>query len=151
MFELKQICKQFESLDPVERTALLAKCSASVVGKLALLDIDGVDPLSALQGFMLGSIVADGQLDEQEYLLIYPLLVRAFGMDFDFASVKQSFKTDKDGKKAVKKYTQDLLKVISQVDEDVTEDIVMLCLCVLSVDGKVTLKERNYIKKLLKQ
>lgn len=150
MKELKQVCKEFENLSTIERTALLAESSVRVVGKLAELNIDGIDPLRSLYGFILGATVADGQINEQEYLLIYPLLVRTFGMDFDYASVKESFKTDKEGKKAVKKYTRDLLTAIADVDESMVEDIVMLCLCVLSVDGKVTLKERNYLKKLLK-
>ena len=50
----------------------------------------------------------------------------------------------------VKQYTQNLVAVLSLVDESVVTDVIMLCLCVLSVDGKVTLKERNYLKKLLK-
>ena len=45
----------------------------------------------------------------------------------------------------VKQYTQNLVEVLSLVDDSVVTDVIMLCLCVLSVDGKVTLKERNYL------
>ena len=50
----------------------------------------------------------------------------------------------------VKQYTQNLAKVIATFDEDVIADVITLCLCVLSVDGKVTLRERNYLRQLLK-
>lgn len=150
MLELKKLCKEFENLSTVERTACLADCSLRVLGKLTTLDIPEVDPVGSLVSFILGATVADGELDEKEYLLIYPTLVHTFGADFDFASVKESFKKDKDGRKMVKQYTQNLVAVLSLVDESVVTDVIMLCLCVLSVDGKVTLKERNYLKKLLK-
>ena len=35
------------------------------------------------------------------------------------------------------------------VDEDLQADIVILCLCIMTVDGKVSLKERNYVKRLM--
>ncbi len=150
MKELKKICTDFEKLSVAERTALLVESSVSVLQKLHQADIPGVDSVSSLVGFILGATIADGEINEQEYLLIYPSLVRTFGSDFDFASVKESFKKDKNGKKMVRQYTQNLIKVIGRFEEDVVVDIITLCLCVLSVDGKVTLKERNYIKQLLK-
>lgn len=150
MRELKSICKQFENLTVAERTALLAESSIKVVAKLTVLDIPSIDPLGALSGFILGATVADGVLEEREYLLIYPSLVRVFGNDFDFVSVKESFNRDRSGKKAVKEYVNQLVQVLSFVDESVVEDVILLCLCVLSVDGKVTLRERSYLRKLLK-
>lgn len=149
MTELKKLCKDFESLTSVERAACLADCSLRVTAKLATLDIPDVNPIGTLVSFILGATVADGELDEKEYLLIYPALVHTFGADFDFASVKEAIKKDKGGRKTVKKYTQDLVKVLGMVDETIVVDVLMLCLCVLSVDGKVTLRERNYLKKLI--
>ncbi len=150
MLEVKKISAEFEKLTVAERTALLMESSVSVLAKLHLAEIPGVDPVSTLVGFILGSTLADGEINEREYLLIYPSLVRTFGSDFDFASVKESFKKDKNGKKMVKQYTQNLAKVIATFDEDVIADVITLCLCVLSVDGKVTLRERNYLRQLLK-
>ena len=72
MLELKKLCKEFENLSTVERTACLADCSLRVLGKLTTLDIPGVDPVGSLVSFILGATVADGELDEKEYLLIYP-------------------------------------------------------------------------------
>ena len=150
MFEFLKLCNEYEKMTTLERGAVLAAKSAKVLAKLHLLDIPGIDPVETLVSFIIGSVVADGKVNEQEYILMYPALVKAFGDDFDFTSVKESFKKDKDGRKMVKQYTQNLVEVLSLVDESVVTDVIMLCLCVLSVDGKVTLKERNYLKKLLK-
>lgn len=43
-------------------------------------------------------------------------------------------------------------KIVSQfvADETLREDVIALCLCVVTVDGKISLRERNYIRKLCK-
>ncbi len=86
MLEFKKICDTYEQLSTVEKGLLLTEKSVSVMAKLHALDIPGINPVSALAGFIIGSATADGKINEQEYLLIYPTLVRAFGSDFDFAS-----------------------------------------------------------------
>ena len=81
---------------------------------------------------------------------MYPALVKTFGNDFDFQTIKTSFKKDKEGRSMIKKYNQDMVKIISYLDESLVADLISLCLLIISVDGKVTLKERHYIKKLCK-
>lgn len=148
MFEFKKLCDSYEKLSTVEKGLLLAEKSASITAKLCLLDIPGVDPISALAGFIIGSVVSDGKINEQEYLLIYPSLARVFGDGFDFASIKDSFEKDGDGRRMIAEYTEELMSVISFLDESVADDLIMLCLCVTAIDGRVSLKEKNYIKRL---
>lgn len=148
MFEFAKLCNECEKLSTVERGALLTAKSVKVLAKLHLLDIPGLDPVETLASFILGSIVADGKVNEQEYLLMYPALVKVFGDDFDFNSIKESFAKDYEGKKAVKDYTKDLMTILNETDESLQEDIVMICLMVVAIDGKVSLKERNYIRRL---
>lgn len=150
MFEFTKLCNSFENLNVVERGAILAEKSAKVLGKLKLMAVPGIDPVETLSGFIIGSVVADGRLNEQEYLLIYPALLKAFGDDFDFASVKSAFAKDRDGRKAVRVYTESLLSLLADIDEDFREDIVTLCLCVVTVDGKISFREKNYIRRLCK-
>ena len=150
MFEFTKLCNECEKMTVLERGALLVESSAKILAKLALLDIPDVDPVHVLASFILGSVVADGKVDEKEYLLIYPALVRVFGNDFDFESIKESFENDKDGNKALKEYTHELTSILAMLDESLQEDIVLLCLSVVTVDGKVSLKERNYIRRLCK-
>ncbi len=148
MMEFAKLCREYEKLSAAQRGVILAKSSVSVLAKLKLLNLPGVDPVHTLAGFILGSVVVDGRVNEQEYLLIYPALLHLFGDDFDFDSVKKSFRLDGEGRSAVKKYTEELLALLSLADESLREDLITLCLCAVTVDGKISLRERNYIRRL---
>lgn len=147
MFEFKKLCDAYEDLSAVERGVLMAEKSAKIVAKLHLMDIPEVDPLEALAGFIVGSVVADGRIDEREYLLIYPTLLSVFGDDFDFETIKQSF-CKGDAKKLITAYTEELMSVLDALDDEMKEDVVTLCLCVTAMDGRISLKEKQYVKRL---
>lgn len=149
MFEFNKVMKDYESLNAIERGLMLTEKSVSILAKLSALDIDGIDPVETLASFIIGSVVADGKLHEKEYLLIYPALVKVFGSDFDYESIKKEFEADKDGRKDIAGYTTDLLRVLETVDETLYEDVIILCLCVVTIDGKVSLREKNYVKRLI--
>lgn len=149
MFEFNKVMKDYESLNAIERGLMLTEKSVSILAKLSDLDIDGIDPVETLASFIIGSVVADGKLHEKEYLLIYPALVKVFGSDFDYESIKKEFEADKDGRKDIAGYTTDLLRVLGTVDETLYEDVIILCLCVVTIDGKVSLREKNYVKRLI--
>ena len=149
MFEFNKVMKDYESLNAIERGLMLTEKSVSILAKLSALDIDGIDPVETLASFIIGSVVADGKLHEKEYLLIYPALVKVFGSDFDYESIKKEFEADKDGRKDIARYTADLLRVLGTVDETLYEDVIILCLCVVTIDGKVSLREKNYVKRLI--
>lgn len=150
MFEFKKMCNEFEKLTAVERGVILAEKSVKVLAKLKLYDEPDIDPVETLATFILGSIVSDGKVDEKEYLLMYPALVKVFGEDFDFESVKAAVARDNKARKTIKNYSKELFNVLSEIDESFIEDVVALCLCVVTIDGKISLKERKYIKKLIK-
>lgn len=149
MFEFSQLCNAFEKLSPAERSALLAEKSLEITAKLRLSGADLGEPSFTLACFILGSIVADGKVDEREYLLMYPALVRLFGNGFDFATVKNVVESA-EGKKTLKNCTDRLAEFLSDATDDVKEDILTLCLCVVAIDGKISLKERKYVKQLCK-
>ena len=149
MFEFKKLCNELEKLSPAERGVLLAEKSVSVVKGLKALDLP-FNALETLVTFIIGSVVSDGALSEKDYLYIYPSLVKAFGHDFDFISAKQALQIAKDIKKEIAKYTKELLSVIAKCDENLATDIVALCLLITSVDGKISLKEKRYIRQLCK-
>lgn len=146
MFEFKKVCDTYEKMSAIERGLLLTEKSAVVFAKLHDLFIPGVNPVDILAGFIIGSVTADGRINEKEYLLIYPALIKTFGDDFDFASIKESFRRDKDGKKLIADYTEEMLNILSLLDEELKWDVITLCLCVTSIDGKITLKEKRYIR-----
>ena len=128
---------------------IISEAKKSLEG-LAAISETSFNPAKVLATFMIGAVVSDGKIDEKEYLLIYPSLVKAFGEDFDYQSVKRTLTEDKDGKKLLNDYINALIEIISEVDENLQTDIVTLCLLVVSIDGKVTPQERRYIRRLCK-
>ena len=149
MFEFKKLCNTLEELNPVERGVILAEKSVSVIKGLSGLNIP-LDPVKTLVTFIIGSVVSDNSINEKDYLYIYPSLVKAFGNDFDFISAKQAIGLAKDIKKEITKYTKDMISIISVCDEELATDIISLCLLITSVDGKISLKEKRYIRQLCK-
>lgn len=149
MFEFAKVMKEYENMTAVERGLVLTGKSVKILATLADYNIEEIDPVETLAAFVIGSVVADGKLHEKEYLLIYPALVKVFGADFDFESIKECFENEKATNKEIKKYTTELAQILGMLDEELQADIVMLCLCIMSIDGKISLKERNYVKRLM--
>ena len=149
MFGFKKLCNELEALNPVERGVILAEKSVSVIKGLSGLNIP-LDPVKTLVTFIIGSVVSDNSINEKDYLYIYPSLVKAFGNDFDFISAKQAIGLAKDIKKEITKYTKEMISIINVCDEELATDIISLCLLITSVDGKISLKEKRYIRQLCK-
>ncbi len=149
MFEFKKLCNTLEELNPIERGVILAEKSVSVIKGLSGLNIP-LDPVKTLVSFIIGSVVSDNSINEKDYLYIYPSLVKAFGNDFDFNSAKQAIGLAKDIKKEITKYTKEMISIINMCDEELATDIISLCLLITSVDGKISLKEKRYIRQLCK-
>ena len=149
MFEFKKLCNELEALNPVERGVILAEKSVSVMKGLSGLEIP-LNPVRTLVTFIIGSVASDGSINEKDYLYIYPSLVKAFGNDFDFISAKQAIGLAKDIKKEIMKYTKEMISIINACDEALATDVISLCLLITSVDGKISLKEKRYIRQLCK-
>lgn len=148
MFEFKKICDTFEGLSALERRQLLEEKSGSIFHELQSRTTPKNDPKEIFAGFLIGSAMIDGKLNEMEYLLMYPSLVRTFGEDFDFRSLKESFRHNRDGKRLVSDYAEKVLGILRFSGEKLKRDVVILCLCATSMDGKITLKEKRYIRRL---
>lgn len=147
MFEFNKLCNECEKLSTLEKGVMLTEKSVSVLRRLRQAEIPGIDPVETLAAFIVGSVVSDGVLDEKSYLYMYPSLVKAFGSDFDFVKVKSLYKTAKDVKKEIERHSKDLIKVVG-ADENLKADIISLCLMVTAIDGKISFKEKRYIKQL---
>ncbi len=150
MFEFQKLCNEVEALTPPERAALIVDKAVTVVDGLRGLGLDGEDPVNTLAAFIIGSVVSDGSISEKDYLYIYPSLVKAFGEFCDLAGIKSELKVSKDLQNIIKEYTKELLNILSAANEELGADIILLCLLVTSVDGKVSLKEKRYIRQLCK-
>ena len=77
-----------------------------------------------------------------------PALLRTFGDNFDFDSIKEAFKNDFKTRKELKNYLKDILSLLNSVSNELKEDIVDICFAIVTIDGKLSLKERIYMRKL---
>lgn len=148
MLEFKKLCDAFEKMPPFKRSVLLAEKSAAVFAKLRSLQLAELNPTDILAGFIIGACISDGKISEKEYLIMYPSLVKIFGDSFDFNSVKAAFQKNGDAEKAVNEYTDGMQRILSRADDSLKADIVTLCLCIAAADGKISLGEKRYIKRL---
>lgn len=148
MFEYIEKCKKFEKLSTFDRFALLANKSFIITNKLSELGLNVNDSLSLIATFIIGSIVSDGEVNEKEFLLMYPALLRTFGDNFDFDSIKEAFQNDFKTRNELKNYLKDILSLLNSVSNELKEDIIDICFAIVTIDGKLSLKERIYMKKL---
>ena len=148
MFEYIEKCKKFEKLSTFERFALLANKSLIVTNNLSELGFNVNESLSLIATFILGSIISDGEVNEKEFLLMYPALLRAFGDNFDFDSIKEAFQNDFKTRNELKNYLKDILSLLNSVSNELKEDIIDICFAIVTIDGKLSLKERIYMRKL---
>ena len=149
MFEFQSLCNKVEALSPDERGALIAEKSVAVVRGLRALNLP-IDPIEILASFVIGSVMSDGSISEKDYLNIHPDIEKAFGDLCDIAGIERTFKVSRDVRKEIERDTTELLAVLGEADEALGMDIVLLCLLVTSVDGKVSMREKRYIKQLCK-
>ena len=149
MFELSKLCNAYERATSAERAVLLREKSSSIIHVLGNMSIPGIsDPIKALAGFIVGSVAFDGKVNEMEYFIMYPALVHVFGEDFDFASLKRAFRSERDVRKIVNDYKDKMVSILDFLDDEMKWEVITLCLAVFAVDGKVSLKEKLYIRRL---
>lgn len=150
MREFDKLCKDFENLDALTYTAFLAKKSLEIIPALGAICEDGLTGIQIFNTFILGAMAADGKLSEEEYLLCYPLLKVFFGDELTYEDCAAVFKKLKKDQRELKKSVDEMVDVLGLVSEDLKDDIVLVCLAICAIDGKVSLKEKNWIKKLIK-
>lgn len=150
MKSFNDLCKLAEQFSPEEYTAIVSDKAAAIIPALRALTDDPDEATTMFASFIMASVYADGKLDEAEYELLLPMLELVFGEGFDYESAKKLVKAFKPEGKELKKAVDYLVDFIGLLSEDLKNDIVILCLLVCAVDGKITAKEKSYIKQLVR-
>lgn len=150
MNDFNKICKLVESLDPMEYAAVVTAKTAKIIPALKEFSDGTLDSVEIFAGFLIASVYADGKLDEAEYLMMMPMLKLCFGADFDYEAAKTLVKAFKPEGKELKNAIDYLVDLIGQFDEELKDDIITLSLLVCAIDGKITSKEKAYIKQLIR-
>ena len=150
MSSFNDLCKLMESLDPATYGKVMVEKTADVLVGLKGITCDGLDALAIYTDFVLCAVAADGKLSEEEFQLVKPVLDLIAGADVSYEEAKAIFKAagldkPKEYKAAMDK-TVDLLGLVSPQLKD---DIILVCMLICAVDGKISFREKRWIKKLI--
>lgn len=149
MKSFNELCKIAEELNPVDYAALVTEKSLKILPALNEVTGSVAETAGLFASFLMASIYADGKLDEAEYALMLPMLKLLFGNEFDYDAAKALARTFRPEGKILKKAVEDIVKVLGALDGELKDDVVLVCLLICAVDGKISLKEKNYIKQLI--
>ena len=149
MSDFDRLCKEVESLNPVQYTDVLRAKSAKVMIALSAITKDGLSGAEIFIGFVLGAVMADRKLDESEFSLIRPTLEAAVGREVTYEEVKVIFREDKKDAKDNEVILAAMVGAIGELSEELKEDIIIITLLICAVDGKISFNEKRYIKKLM--
>lgn len=150
MKDFNNLCKEFEEMDVLSYSVILGKKSLKVIPALSAITKDGFDGVSIFATFVLGAVAADGRLSEEEYIFLYPVLSAFFGDSVNYEDCKKAVRLLKPESRALKKAVNEMVDVFGQLSDELKDDIIIICMMICAVDGKISLKEKNWIKKLLK-
>lgn len=150
MSSFNDLCKVMETLDPALFNQIMVEKTVDILKGLSGVTEDGVDAITIYLDFVLCAVAADGKLTEEEFVLVKPIMDLVAGSDVSYENAKAIFKAagldkPKEYKAAMDK-TVDLLGIISP---ELKDDIILVCMLICSVDGKISFREKRWIKKLI--
>ena len=149
MGEFDKLCKQFESLDPLTYSDLLREKSVNVMAAMAMISRDGLTGVQIYTSFIIAAIMADGKLDKSEYELIRPMLEKMLGSEVTYEEAKAAFKAVKKDAKDDRVIIDYMVDILGEVSPELKADIIIITMLVCAVDGKISYKEKKWIKQLL--
>lgn len=151
MFEFNRLCKAFEEIDPKTFKEVIAEKSASIVSALSAITRDGMDGMGIYLNFILCSIVSDGKLAEEEYGIIRPAFEIVAGKDVDYEEAVTIFNEyGLNRPNAYKRTVDDMVDILGLISLDLKRDIIIVCMMVCSIDGKISRKEKRWIRQLIR-
>jgi len=140
MFEFEKLVHQYEKLTYDERREQLTVLSAIILPAIDAIT-GGVEAFTTI---VLASCAADGKLDIEEYSLFKD----STNIDISFedaSALVEAAKKDNIGERA-----DNVADVLGMISEDIKVAVVSYCLCLVSADNYVGIRESQFIKKLIK-
>ena len=88
-------------------------------------------------------ILVDGEI-ELEYASIN-------GENIDYESCKLMARYFRKENKELKKYLDLVTDLLGLLSDELKEDLIVVCLLICAIDGKISLKEKRWIKQLIRE
>ncbi len=140
MLEMEKLFKEYEKLSYDDRREMLTELAQDIIPVVELMT-KGREKFELL---VLAACSADGKLGVEEYALVRD----ATGQDFSFDSLARTL-GDIDSKN-LQKEADEAVDSFGEISQEIKSEMVSFCLCLCSADNRFTLKEKSFIKKLLK-
>ena len=149
MTEFDDLCREAEDIDFETRCAILKGKSQEILPLLSEKSEDGESGADILSTFLFSAMAADGRLSSEEYDLLYPLLSSFLGEKINYTDAKKAVGAMRKENREMKKISEDMVGVLAEFSEDLRREIVLLIMMICAADGKISLSEKLWIKKLL--
>ena len=149
MTEFDKLCQEAEDIDWETRCAIVRGKSREILPLLQKIDVEGSSGAEILLLFIFASMTADGRLSEEEYALLYPLLKDFLGDDINYSDAKKAVKDMKAESKELKAITEKMIDVIGSFSPELRKDVVLVVMVICASDGRISLRERAWIRRLL--
>lgn len=150
MNDFDALCEILERLDPETYNQIYEQKSVGIVKALSGIMEDGRDGVAIFMDFILAAVAADGKLAEDEFLAIRPGMEAILGRSVSYGDALEMFmRAGLDEPEGLKAEVDLMVDVIGLLSPELKEDIVLICLMVCAVDGKVCDSEKAWIKQLI--
>ncbi|MGN1327102.1 MAG: TerB family tellurite resistance protein, partial [Clostridia bacterium] len=120
-----------------------------ILPELNAITEDAITATTIFATFIIGSIVADGKIKEEEYILLYPMLYTFFGDSVDYEECKKIARKFKKEGKELNQYIDYIVDILGMFSDELKEDIITVCLLICAIDGNISAKEKNWVKQLI--
>ncbi len=149
MTEFDDLCREAEDIDFETRCAILKGKSQEILPLLSEKSEDGESGADILSTFLFSAMAADGRLSSEEYDLLYPLLSSFLGEKINYTDAKKAVGAMRKENREMKKISEDMVGVLAEFSENLRREIVLVIMMICAADGKISLSEKLWIKKLL--
>ena len=149
MTEVDDLCREAEDIDFETRCAILKGKSQEILPLLSEKSEDGESGADILSTFLFSAMAADGRLSSEEYDLLYPLLSSFLGEKINYTDAKKAVGAMRKENREMKKISEDMIGILAEFSEDLRREIVLVIMMICAADGKISLSEKLWIKKLL--
>ena len=143
MFEFEKLCKEVEKLDPATYNAIIAEKSLSVLYKLAEITEDELDGITIYTGLLLGSVIADNKIAEEEFALVEPMFNVALGKHISLEEANEMMKYFRKESRYYRQFVKAVVDLFGDIDDELKIDMITVCLLICAVDGKISIREKQ--------
>ena len=147
---ISKMCRDIENLSSFERKAQISLVMADLKEGLTEFFGNEENANTTIFQLLLASIAADGKLTVDEFVFIKPLFDSVSGGECTFDEAKAIFKDLANDPEKLKNDTDVIVDAIGLIKSELKTKLVLLCLLICGIDGKVSTSEQLWIEQLIR-